>query len=174
MSRIRCIIHWWRNYFSKTTSEHEIHLKQTMELLREAGFKISETKCTLRKMAVEFLGFRVSNNDIAPVQPNLWNLKRPTNSKELHRFMGTIAFYQSMMPRLSETRLFSMTWLQLTTNRSYLHNRWRNHPIDSGGESLTSDNSTSDWPTWGTAKTLFQISSPDQPTNITKKQKSTS
>ena len=34
---------------SKTTSEHEIHLKRTMELLREAGLKINETKCTLRK-----------------------------------------------------------------------------------------------------------------------------
>ena len=74
--------------FSKTTSEHDIHLKQTIELLREAGLKINETKCTLRKTAVEFLGYRVSNNAIAPVQANLdviQNLKRPTNCKELRR-----------------------------------------------------------------------------------------
>ena len=86
--------------FSKTTSEHEIHLKQTMELLREAVLKINETKWTLRKMSVEFLGYRISNNASKS--------QGHPKSEAINELQETtpIAFYQWMMPRLSGTMAF--------------------------------------------------------------------
>ncbi|GBG70781.1 hypothetical protein CBR_g8079 [Chara braunii] len=50
--------------FSKTLQEHQGHLRQVLEKLREANFKINEQKCDWAKTQVLYLGHVLDGDDV--------------------------------------------------------------------------------------------------------------
>ncbi|GBG83189.1 hypothetical protein CBR_g36805 [Chara braunii] len=57
--------------FSRTLEEHQGHLKQVLEKLREANFKINEKKCEWAKTQVLYLGHVLNGDDIKPEESNI-------------------------------------------------------------------------------------------------------
>jgi hypothetical protein len=53
---------------SLTLEEHHEHLRQIFTILQENGLKINPAKCVFSAAAVEFLGHRVDQHGVLPLQ----------------------------------------------------------------------------------------------------------
>ena len=59
--------------------------------LEKAGYKLSETKSEIFKTEIEWIGLRIDQAGIRPLQDKLLaikELKQPNNEKELKSFLG--------------------------------------------------------------------------------------
>ena len=50
--------------FSENEEVHEKHLKNTMEKLNSAGFKLNKEKCQFRQQEIDFLGFVINKDGV--------------------------------------------------------------------------------------------------------------
>ena len=89
--------------FSRTFDEH-------LEILRHvrltvAGIQLHKDKCHLVYSECEFLGHRLTAQGRMPTQSYLEKLRsfpRPKTLQELQRFLGTLNYYRSYIPRMAE------------------------------------------------------------------------
>lgn len=90
--------------YSKTKEQHVQDLRNVLTKLDQYNLKISLKKCQFFQQEVKFLGFLVSGNGIRS-DPNkvevVRDWPRPTNMKELQRFLGFCAFYHRFIANLS-------------------------------------------------------------------------
>ena len=87
---------------SSSPEEHLQDLKKVFDLLQENGLVINKPKCVLGKSSIEFLGYRVDKNGIAPLTERVEAIKKvtpPTNVKELQSFLGMINYYRRFIPQ---------------------------------------------------------------------------
>ena len=87
---------------STTPEEHLQDLKIVLDSLRENGLVTNRKKCILGKSSLEFLGYHVDANGIAPLPDRvaaIRNFKQPTSVKELQRFLGMVNYYRRFIPR---------------------------------------------------------------------------
>ena len=92
--------------FSKTEAEHKAHVSSVMASLQAAGLIVNQSKCEFQTEKVNFLGFELTKQGIKPSEERtlaISNLKKPTNSQDLRRFIGGIGYYHWLIPRLSDT-----------------------------------------------------------------------
>ena len=95
--------------YSDSEEQHKIHVDQIIHEIKQAGLKINDKKCLFNRTSIDFLGFQISSHAISPVPTNvevIQNMRKPANGKELRRFIGTMAFYQWMLPHLPETMAY--------------------------------------------------------------------
>ena len=78
--------------------------------LENAGYRLSESKSELFKTEIEWIGHKIDQNGIRPLQDKLLaikQLKEPKNEKELKSFLGAIQYLSKYIENLSaQTDIF--------------------------------------------------------------------
>lgn len=89
---------------SKNDSEHEQHVQETMNTLRDANVKLEQEKCEFGKKEVNFLGFKVSKDGLRPDPEKvkaIVEMPAPKDVPELRRFLGMTNFLGRHLENLS-------------------------------------------------------------------------
>lgn len=87
--------------FSKSFDEHIMHIENIFNALRNENIKLKYEKCEFFKSEVDFLGHRIGSNRIKPLSDNIEAIikfNKPSNIKEVQRFIGKINFYHKFLP----------------------------------------------------------------------------
>ena len=82
--------------FSKNEKDHEKHIGQILQKLREHELSLKLEKCWFSKKEIEFLGLIISEDSITMDKGKveaIRNWPEPMNKKELQQFLGFINFY---------------------------------------------------------------------------------
>lgn len=88
--------------FSKNATEHEQHLHQIFDRLRNYGMLINTTKCVFGVSKITFLGYSIDENGTKPLEDKvkaIMDFPIPKNVKELRRFLGMLNFYRRFIPK---------------------------------------------------------------------------
>ena len=86
--------------FSKTGEEHQAHVIQVLERLKEHRLFASPEKCSFYAANVTFLGFSISARGIKMESDKLSTVldwPYPRDQKELGRFLGYLNFYRKFI-----------------------------------------------------------------------------
>jgi hypothetical protein len=93
---------------SRTLEEHLDHLRQFFTVLQENGLQINPAKCVFAASAVEFLGHRVDQHGIRPLQRHVTAIQDfppPRDIKQLQQFLGMVNFYRRFLPGIAKVLL---------------------------------------------------------------------
>lgn len=90
--------------FSKNPSEHQHHVSQVLQRLREFSLFLKAEKCTFHQESVDFLGYRLSRRGVEMDDSKInaittWPV--PKSVKELQRFLGFANFYRRFIDKYS-------------------------------------------------------------------------
>ena len=91
--------------FSPNMEEHLVHLKETLNLLHQAGLRLNSDKCDIAVSEFKFLGFIVSSKGILPDPEKckaINEMPRPTNAKGVRRFLGATGFFRRHIPQYAK------------------------------------------------------------------------
>jgi hypothetical protein len=91
---------------SSTLEEHYDHLRQIFTILQENGLQINPAKCVFAASAVEFLGHRVDQHGVRPLQRHIQAISDfppPQDVKQLQQFLGMVNFYRRFFPGIGRT-----------------------------------------------------------------------
>ncbi|GBG64491.1 hypothetical protein CBR_g45187 [Chara braunii] len=86
--------------FSKTLQEHQSHLRQVLEKLREANLKINAKKCEWAKTQVLYLGHVLDGDGIKPEDSKIAAIRdwpTPRTLTELRSFLGLANYYRKFV-----------------------------------------------------------------------------
>ncbi|GBG68169.1 hypothetical protein CBR_g2720 [Chara braunii] len=86
--------------FSRTLQEHQGHLRQVLEKLREANFKINAKKCEWAKTQVLYLGHVLDRDGIKPEDNKIAAIRdwpTPRTLTELWSFLGLANYYRKFV-----------------------------------------------------------------------------
>lgn len=106
--------------YSEDEEAHKKCLHQVLERLNEHGVALNIEKCEFGKSKINFLGYQVTSEGIAPPADRIEtisNYQKPANVQELRRFLGMINFYRDCLPHQAKA--------QQQLNK-YLHNTKKN------------------------------------------------
>ena len=99
------------------------NIKTVFECIRNAGLKLSMSKCHFGVKQVDFLGRTITPHGVAPqadkVTDFLSKLRFPKSKKALQRYIGFLNYYRNYIPRLSE-RLSPFFKLLKETSKFYV------------------------------------------------------
>ncbi|GBG89902.1 hypothetical protein CBR_g49752 [Chara braunii] len=90
--------------FSRTLQEHQGHLRQVLEKLREANFKINAKKCGWAKTQVLYLGHVLNGDGIEPEDNKIATIRdwpTPRTLTELWSFLGLANYYRKFVRNFS-------------------------------------------------------------------------
>ncbi|GBG90571.1 hypothetical protein CBR_g50914 [Chara braunii] len=90
--------------FSKTLQEHQGHLRQVLEKLREANFKINAKKCEWAKTQVLYLGHVLDGDGIKPEDSKIATIRdwpTPRTLTELQSFLDLANYYRKFVRNFS-------------------------------------------------------------------------
>ncbi|GBG77921.1 hypothetical protein CBR_g25852 [Chara braunii] len=90
--------------FSKTLQEHQGHLRQVLEKLREANFKINPKKCEWDKTQVLYLGHVLDEDGIKPEDSKIAAIRdwsTPRTLRELRSFLGLANYHKKFVRNFS-------------------------------------------------------------------------
>lgn len=83
--------------FSRTRTEHLVHLRRVFEILREEQLFARPSKCHFAQSEIRFLGHIISGEGVR-VDPDktaaVSNWSQPQNPKDLQRFLGLAGYYR--------------------------------------------------------------------------------
>ena len=83
-----------------------LNLRAVFECLRQAGLKLTMSKCHFGATEVDFLGRTITAEGITPqkvkIAKFLSTVKFPKSKKALQRYIGFLNYYRNYIPRLSE------------------------------------------------------------------------
>jgi hypothetical protein len=91
-----------------TTDSFEDHLEKlnrVLQRLRDAGLQVNAAKCTFAATEIEYLGYVISREGIAPQQSKvaaILALQPPTNVKQLRRVLGIVQYYRDLWARRTD------------------------------------------------------------------------
>ncbi|GBG83892.1 hypothetical protein CBR_g37762 [Chara braunii] len=90
--------------FSRTLQEHQGHLRQVLQKLREANFKINAKKCEWAKTQVLYLGHVLDGDGIKPEESKIAAIRdwpTPRTLTELRSFLGLANYYRKFVRNFS-------------------------------------------------------------------------
>ncbi|KAI4293402.1 hypothetical protein PAPHI01_2676, partial [Pancytospora philotis] len=90
--------------FAKSREELERNTMQVVQRLVDAGLRANKEKCRFNVEMVDFLGYRLSKDEIRAVidENTLVNeFVQPTNIEETRRFLGLVNYYRRFIPGCS-------------------------------------------------------------------------
>ncbi|MGL4607750.1 MAG: reverse transcriptase family protein, partial [Eubacteriaceae bacterium] len=88
-----------------TYKDHLEKLSRVFSRLREAGLKVNAKKCSWAQDTIEYLGYLISRQGIAPIPKKVEAIGRiqpPKNRRQLRSFIGMVNYYRDMWPKRSE------------------------------------------------------------------------
>ena len=91
--------------FSKTWDDHVRHVKETLDMLRNAGLTAKPSKASIGFTEVDFLGHVVSEGKVQPdaeKTQKIMDIKAPTTKKEVKRVLGLLGYYRRFVPNYSK------------------------------------------------------------------------
>src|SRR4030095_1065017 len=94
-------------YF-KNKDEHEHHLRQVLQRLKDHQLYAKLSKCTFFANSIEYLGHIVDGEGLRPnpqLIQALMDFPRPTNLKELQSFLGLATYYRKFIANFSRIAL---------------------------------------------------------------------
>ena len=87
-------------------SENELkYLEQVFSRLREAGLKMTHSKCDFSKSEIHYLGHLISAEGISPLTDKLdciRNMPVPKDAKGIKQFLGLMGYYRKFVPRFAD------------------------------------------------------------------------
>ena len=99
------------------------NIRTVFECIRNAGLKLTMSKCHFGVKQVDFLGRTITPEGVAPqadkVKDFLSKLRFPKSKKALQRYIGFLNYYRNYIPRLSE-RLSPFFKLLKETSKFYV------------------------------------------------------
>ena len=112
--------------FSKSEKDHLNHLREVFQTLYNNGLYLNMKKCVFAQHKLEFLGHSVGIDGVDVLEKKIEaikNLPKPTNRKELKRFLGLCNYYNRHIPKLAEITapLNEISGGPKSTNRRPLH-----------------------------------------------------
>ena len=84
--------------------DHLTKLDRVLACLLEAGLKVNAPKCFFGRTSLEYLGYWLTRDGIAPIPKKIEAMKAikpPTNLTQLRSFIGLINFYRDMWKKRS-------------------------------------------------------------------------
>ena len=81
-------------------------IEQALQQLKKFNLKLNLRKCTFGAEEVEYLGYRISRNGIAPGSEKteaLRNFPPPSNQQEVRRFIGMANYFRGHIPQFAQT-----------------------------------------------------------------------
>jgi hypothetical protein len=90
--------------YSKSSKEHEVHLREVLRRLERAGFTLNADKIILNTSEIQHLGHLISFRGVKGYTDRLETIKqypRPDTLRSLRRFLGMIGFYARFAPSYS-------------------------------------------------------------------------
>ena len=87
---------------SDSPEQHMEDLKTVFKVLADNGLVVQRSKCVLGKSSLEFLGYHVDANGVAPLPTRVEAIREvppPTTIKELQRFLGMVNYYRRFIRR---------------------------------------------------------------------------
>ena len=90
---------------SETLEQHLEDLDAVFKVLSANGLVIRRDKCLLGQSSLEFLGYHVDQNGIAPLPDRVKAIEAvtpPTTVKELQRFLGMVGYYRRFIPNAAK------------------------------------------------------------------------
>ena len=97
---------WLDDIIVVTKGSKEEHMKELIDVLTKlenARYRLSETKSEFFKTEIEWIGHRIDQAGIRPLQDKLLaikELKQPNNEKELKSFLGAIKYLSEYIDNL--------------------------------------------------------------------------
>ena len=85
-------------------AQHEMEVKEAMKKLEMAGYRLNPKKCEFFKKETEWIGHKIDQNGIRPLQDKLEAITKieiPKNEKELKPFLGAIQYLSKYIENLS-------------------------------------------------------------------------
>ena len=91
--------------FSRTFSEHLKELDAVFDRFSQDNITLKASKCVIASHAVDFLGYRLSEEGIKPqdrLVSAILGFKRPETRKAVKSFLGMAGFYRSFVPSFAD------------------------------------------------------------------------
>lgn len=91
--------------YSRSSKEHEQHLKTVLERLCQNGLTINPSKCQLGTGTVRFLGHEITPNGIAVLPTKIQrmiNMPAPATIAQLRRVIGSFNYYRDHIPHAAD------------------------------------------------------------------------
>jgi transposase InsO family protein len=91
--------------FGRSIDEHMERLKAVLQRFREAGLKLSPSKCFFLKRSVSYLGHIISTEGVSTDPAKIDKVKAwpvPTTRKQLRSFLGFCGYYRRFIQHYSE------------------------------------------------------------------------
>ncbi|KAK4684314.1 putative transposase, partial [Tremellales sp. Uapishka_1] len=92
--------------YSKDITEHQLHVRQVLERLRQVGLFAKAEKCEFHKNQVEFLGFVIKSDGIIMDTKKIESVlswPTPKNVHDIRVFLGFANFYRRFIKNYSST-----------------------------------------------------------------------
>ena len=90
---------------SKTEKEHIKHLEIVLQRIRKFNLKLRLQKCKFFQKELKYLGMIVTKDGVRADQDyvsQILKFRRPTNVKEIERFIGMVTWLSKFIPNLSK------------------------------------------------------------------------
>ena len=91
---------------TETVEDHLVRIREVLECLREAGFKMRAAKCDFMRKETKYLGRIVSAEGIKPDPEAIAKVDSwiaPRSKEELQSFLGFANYYREFVPLFAET-----------------------------------------------------------------------
>lgn len=91
--------------FSKSIEEHERHMKEVLQILREQRLYAKLEKCDLVRRSVEFLGHQLGEEGLGREKGKTEEIEKwppPKNKTEVRQFLGLAGYYRKFVQGFSE------------------------------------------------------------------------
>lgn len=92
--------------FSPSMEEHLSALREVLDRFRQAGLKLHPDKCQVAVKRVNFLGHQLDETGMRPAEDKVEAVKnwpRPTNKKDVRRFLGLVGYYRQYLPHFADS-----------------------------------------------------------------------
>lgn len=118
---------------SNDQEQHEQHLRQVFQKLKDYSLSINPSKCHFGQPQVNFLGYTLNAQGYSPTAERLDKIHqfpRPETVMELQRFLGMINYYRRCIPEAAKLQKPLYEYLKVTKKKDKTKISWTKESIE--------------------------------------------